>query len=98
MDRRRSLGGIGHLYSDDVLQGDVYYNIQKNQPPGKVMCTLVFVGRDIELAGGTTRYRLVLEDGSYLFIVLLGTRAAPNLPYTFVSPDGIFHAVHAGSE
>jgi hypothetical protein len=87
----RSLGGIGRLYDEDTLLGEVYYNIRQNQTPGEIMSTVVFVGDDLELSPTGGCYRLILEDGRYLIGALSRTRQDGRSPYTHISCDGILH-------
>jgi hypothetical protein len=93
MMMKRSLGGIGALYRDGTLLGKVYYNLKQEQPPGELVCTLVFVGDDVDLPAGQQRYRLWLEDGQYLVLTLKKMRPASRSPYVGYSCDGIFHSV-----
>lgn len=91
MVKHRSLGGIGRLYQGEVALGDVYYNIKREQPPGSLECTLVFIGKEMELPSDGKRYRLVLEDGHSMTITLRKGRAKPNAPYIGTSCDGVVH-------
>jgi hypothetical protein len=92
MMMKRSLGGIGALYRDGALLGKVYYNFKQEQRPGVIVCTLVFVGDDVDLPRGNQRYRLWLEDGQYLILTLQKTRPALSSPYIGISCDGVFHS------
>jgi hypothetical protein len=99
----RSLGGIGKLYLGDTLMGDVYYNIRQDQPPDSLECSVVFVGKEVELppdlAVGATQengrggcYRLFLEDGRYLIVTVSKKSSLPHAPYICTSCDGLFHS------
>ena len=88
----RSLGGIGALYRNNALLGKVYYNLKPDQSPGEIVCTLVFVGDDIDLPNDEQRYRLWLEDGQYLIIKLHKMYPTSPSPYVGSSLDGVFHA------
>jgi hypothetical protein len=88
----KSLGGIGNLYLDDTLLGEVYYNIRQDQPPGSILCSMVFVGNDVELPDDKGRYRLLLEDGRYLLVTLYAARPGAYAPYLCASCDGIWHS------
>lgn len=86
----RSLGGIGGLFDGDALLGEVYYNIRQGQTPNSPVCSVVFVGNDVELPADNRFYRLYLEDGRYLILKL--SRARAYAPYTCTSFDGILHS------
>lgn len=89
---RRSLGGIGALYRDNELLGKVYYNLKQNQSPDVIVCTIVFVGDDVELPNDDQQYRLWLEDGQYLLLTLHRMRDKLPSPYVGFSSDRVFHA------
>jgi hypothetical protein len=90
----RSLGGIGKLYQDDALLGEVYYNIKQEQPPGRFVCTTVFVGNEIDLTANAsdTLYRLFLENNHDILVTLCKARPAPHAPYSGVVRDGKLHS------
>jgi hypothetical protein len=88
---KRSIGGLGKLYDDGQLVGNVYYNIKQDQQRG-LLCTVVFLGRDIEIPEDNRHYRLILEDGRYLIVTLRHTRPTAGSPYAGISCDGILHA------
>ncbi len=92
MVEKRSLGGIGSLYRDNVLLGRVYYNLKQDQPPGIIVCTLVFIDDEVDIPDDKQRYRLWLEDGRYLLVTLQKMRPVSHSPYVAYSCDGIFHA------
>jgi hypothetical protein len=97
MHLTRSLGGIGKLYRDDACLGEVYYNIKPNQRPGQLLCTIVFVGKDLDLPNDNRVYRLYLEDGRYLIVTLRKVRQAHRSPYNCISCDGILHSEYSYS-
>lgn len=89
---KRSLGGIGRLYHHNELLSEVYYSIRQDQADGTIYGSVVFVGRDIELANDGLPYRLLLEDERYLILSLTKESTTPFAPYTFTSRDGILHS------
>ena len=86
----RSLGGLGRLYDGDALLGEVYYNIREGQTAASPVCSVVFVGNDVELPADNRSFRLYLEDGRYLVLNLTRNRA--DAPYTCTSFDGVLHS------
>jgi hypothetical protein len=91
MAANRSLGGIGKLYSDDVLVGEVYYNIRVEPQRGFIVGSIVFVGVEIELPGDDSPYRLILEDGRSMILTIGRSSSAPLAAWSCVSRDGILH-------
>jgi hypothetical protein len=93
MPLNRSLGGIGKLYHDDALLGEVYYNIKQEQPPGPLVCTAVFVGSEVDLAGNAadTLYSLLLENRQYMLVTLSKVRPGGQAPYVGVAHNGKLH-------
>src|SRR5689334_1015812 len=87
---QRSLGGIGKLYYDDLLIGEVYYNIRQGKLPAQLLCSVVFVGKDVELPSDSRLYFLFIEDGRYLIVTLHRDRALA--PYICSSQDGMLHS------
>jgi hypothetical protein len=100
MPLNRSLGGIGKLYHDDALLGEVYYNIKQEQPPGQLVCTTVFVGNEVDLTANATdtRYHLLLENNQYMIVTLSKARALPHAPYTGVAHDGTLHTATGSTQ
>ena len=88
----RSLGGIGKLYCDDLLLGEVYYNIKAEPQHGFTVGSIVSVGMEIELFADSCPYRLILEDGRSMNLTIERNSLLPFSAWSCVSGDGILHA------
>jgi hypothetical protein len=86
----RSLGGIGRVFRDDVMLGQVYYNIRQGQSPGHLECSVVFIGNDVTLPVDKRPSLLFLEDGRYLLVDLV--RQRPDAPYSCTLHDEALHS------
>lgn len=87
----RSIGGIGQLFCEDELVGQVYYNIAAKQPRGIVVCTIVFIEREVTLPNDDQRYKLCLEDDRYMLVTISPSRDGQLSPYFCTASDGILH-------
>src|SRR5262245_57884815 len=89
----RSVGGMGRLYSGELLLGEVYYNIRQGISPEFVVCSVVFVGSDVELSEDARPFQLLIEDGRTLTVTLERERA--NSPYLCTLEAEMLHSAEA---
>jgi hypothetical protein len=87
MPAKRSVGGIGKLYphDGDVLIGEVYYSLVGEAQQRPLHGSIVFVGLDVDIPNDERLYRLLLEDGRCIILLLTKSPTARFAPYTFAS-------------